>query len=29
MAIVAAKNIISVIDGKPLKDNVLNEEALG
>ena len=29
MAIVAVQNIISVIDGKPIKDNVINREVLG
>jgi D-3-phosphoglycerate dehydrogenase len=29
MAIVAVQNIISVIDGKPTKDNVINKEVLG
>jgi D-3-phosphoglycerate dehydrogenase len=29
MAIVAVQNIISVIDGKPIKDNVINKEVLG
>ncbi len=29
MAVVAVQNIISVIDGKPIKDNVINPEVLG
>jgi len=29
MAVVAVPNIISVIDGKPIKDNVINKEVLG
>jgi D-3-phosphoglycerate dehydrogenase len=29
MAVVAVQNIISVIDGKPIKDNVINKEVLG
>lgn len=29
MAVVAVQNIISVIDGKPIKDNVINREVLG
>jgi len=29
MAIVAVQNILSVIDGKPIKDNVINREVLG
>jgi D-3-phosphoglycerate dehydrogenase len=29
MAIVAVQNIISVLDGKPIKDNVINKEVLG
>jgi D-3-phosphoglycerate dehydrogenase len=29
MAIIAVQNIISVIDGKPIKDNVINKEVLG
>jgi len=28
MAIVAVQNIISVIDGKPITDNVINKEVL-
>jgi hypothetical protein len=28
MAIVAVQNIISVIDGKPIKDNVINKTVL-
>jgi D-3-phosphoglycerate dehydrogenase / 2-oxoglutarate reductase len=29
MAIVAVQNILSVLDGKPIKDNVVNREVLG
>ena len=29
MAVVAVQNIISVLDGKPIKDNVINKEVLG
>jgi D-3-phosphoglycerate dehydrogenase len=29
MAIVAVQNILSVLDGKPTKDNVINREVLG
>ncbi len=29
MGLVAVQNIISVIDGKPIKDNVINKEVLG
>jgi D-3-phosphoglycerate dehydrogenase / 2-oxoglutarate reductase len=29
MAIVAVQNIISVLDGKPIRDNVINKEVLG
>ena len=29
MGVVAVQNIISVIDGKPIKDNVINKEVLG
>ena len=29
MAIVAVQNILSVFDGKPIKDNVINKEVLG
>jgi lactate dehydrogenase-like 2-hydroxyacid dehydrogenase len=29
MAVVAVENILSVIDGKPTRDNVINPEVLG
>jgi D-3-phosphoglycerate dehydrogenase len=29
MAIVAVQNMLSVIDGKPIRDNVINREVLG
>jgi D-3-phosphoglycerate dehydrogenase len=29
MAIVAVQNVLSVLDGKPTKDNVINREVLG
>ena len=29
MGIEAVRNIISVIDGRPIKDNVINKEVLG
>jgi D-3-phosphoglycerate dehydrogenase / 2-oxoglutarate reductase len=29
MAIVAVQNVLSVLDGKPTKDNVINKEVLG
>jgi hypothetical protein len=28
MAIVAVQNILSVLDGKPIRDNVVNKEVL-
>jgi len=29
MAVTAARNILSVLDGKPERDNVVNKEVLG